>query len=120
MSSQLENLISQLSKKGLSEEQIYENLLKSKKIKESYTLSDIYAYLAKERMASNILGRSNPSKAIGRRIFGALCLAGSIYILTNVCQPHSGRLGSKVAGYAIALAILGLILIFKPRAEIDI
>lgn len=120
MSSQLENLISKLAKKGLSEEQIYQSIQQSKKVNEPCTLSDIYAYLAKERMANNLLGRAQPSKAIGRRVFGAFCLAGSIYILVNVYQPGSGRLSSRVGGYALILATIGLILIFKPRSEIDI
>ncbi|MFC5051559.1 hypothetical protein ACFPK9_13215 [Rubritalea spongiae] len=120
MSSQLENLISKLAKKGLNEEQIYQNLLNSNKIQEPFTLADIYAYMAKERMASELLNRSNPSNAIGRRIFGVLFLAGGIFTLMNIYQPGSGRLGSRVGFFAILLTIAGLVLIFKPRAEIDI
>ncbi|WP_018969541.1 hypothetical protein [Rubritalea marina] len=120
MSPELEDLIEQLSEKGMNEEQVYAALKSTTKINESFTLNDVCITMSRRRMGQNILGR-NKGPAHGRRIFGALCLLGGLYVLFFVGSDTTGlaSMSKKVGGYALLLSLLGAILIFKPRAELD-
>lgn len=113
------DLIITLHNKGLCEEEIYRRLQGMEGDARQIMPHQIFEVLNEYRLATSFMQK--PEGGGCARIFGLLCfLGGSAFVILRMTVYAHVNMGKRdPGGYALLLAVLGLILIFKPHAKLE-